>query len=256
MKKILKWVGFILLALFVIAFFTNRDESNEKLSNTKMALTNNMQQAIAIMFQDDIDLSLEGKKSLIPNDYIHITAKELEKIYANNEAKGDQEFYKKKIIITGTINSINSTIGNIPVINLKTNSSFSNVMLHLAKKYRNLAAELNKNQNISFACIGGGVIIGSPVLNECQPLYHTKEVLLKEQLNLVNKFINGNNNVPEYIKKAVLLTKKMSEKSNDFKICPQIDIKCFDSIINKFNSEDQSQIQEQLKLHSTGNQDK
>jgi hypothetical protein len=94
-----------------------------------------------------------------------IDAKSLFAIYEANEVAGDARFKDKRIIITGTIESINSGIGDEPTVLLKA-EQFQSV--HLDGIDKNQAATLSKGQYISAECTGGGEIIGSPLMKDCK----------------------------------------------------------------------------------------
>lgn len=150
----------------------------------------------------------------------------MQQTYANNEARGDKTYKGKNIIITGVVESIDSSIGDIPVISLKTGEMFSTVRLHLTKQYRDMAADLDKNQKITLACVGDSVIIGSPRLKDCKPVSSVASKITNEQMKLVNKFIKGNNEIPNDIKQVVLLAKVLGKETSDFSQCQEIDSKC------------------------------
>lgn len=254
MKKVLKWILFAFIILIIIGIIADKSENNSdektevvKDSEQKIAITTKEHQMVELLINNDVTSSLNGGKSMLATNYIQITAKELQKVYASNEARGDKNYKDKNIIITGIVKSIDSSIGDIPVISLKTDDMFNAVRLNLAKKYRSIAADLDKNQKVTFACVGDGVIIGSPTLTDCKPVPSEVSKITNDQMKLVNKFIKGDNKIPNDIKKIVLMVKLLGQETNDFAQCQEININCMnesEKLLSKMNKE---KLQEKMK---------
>lgn len=246
MNKILKWVLVVIVVLIVIGVIAGKDKdgsiSNPKneavnVSEQKITLSEKEYKVVEMMINDDVIASLNGDSSTVKTDYISLSAKELQQSYASNEARGDKNYKGKNIIITGIVESIDSRFGDIPVIRLKTGEMFSNVMVNLAKKYRDIAVDVDKNQKVTLACIGDGIIIGSPTLKECMPVSTVVSKITNEQMGLVNKFIKGSHDVPDFTKMIVLATKIMGKTTNDFTQCKEINSQCLNDAAKAINSE-------------------
>ncbi|MCX2589726.1 hypothetical protein BBX45_11195 [Proteus mirabilis] len=255
MKKVLKWVLIIFVVLIVIGIIAGKDEGGSdkkpeavKSSEQKIAMTDKEYKMAELLINDDVMTSLNGNDSQVTTDYIRVTAREMQQTYASNEARGDKTYKGKNIIITGIIESIDSSIGDIPVVSLKTGEMFSNVRLHLAKQYRDMAADLDKNQKITLACVGDSVIIGSPGLKDCKPVSSVVSKITNEQMKLVNKFIKGNNEVPNNIKQIVLFTKMLGRETGDFSQCQEINSKCMNESVKVLKNIDKEKLQEEAKL--------
>lgn len=100
---------------------------------------------------------------------IEISAGELFANYEANEVAADRNFKGQALKVTGTVQSIDSGLGDGATVNLSTGDEygFNNVMADGDDGFDDQAAQLSKGQKITLNCVGGGEIIGSPVLREC-----------------------------------------------------------------------------------------
>jgi hypothetical protein len=53
------------------------------------------------------------------------------------------------------------------IVRLTSGQTFMNVMANVKDSQKSAAAGLVKRQRVSVRCIGGGRVVGSPVLNDC-----------------------------------------------------------------------------------------
>lgn len=247
-KKFLKWGGVFFICVLGAGIFSELDSSGENgvPSGQKIPVTDKEYELMTVMIRDDVASAIHGE-GIIDIGYIHVTARNLQKDYANNEARGDQLYHKKKIIIDGVVDSISSSIGNTPVVHLSSGSSFNNVMVYFTKKSTGIAASLNKRDRVSFGCIGDGVLIGSPVLKQCQTLADLEGELVKDQMKLVNQYIKGKDNVPDAIKFVVTVVKKMGEKTDEFSACTELNLNCLETALKSLSKDDIEQVKKELE---------
>ncbi|WP_350305177.1 OB-fold protein [Photorhabdus viridis] len=240
MKKVLKWIGIIFVVLIVIGIIADNDDekptekvsvsSGESKSNKSISLSQKEAEFINVAIEDDANVAFEGGDSMFKPDIIFVTASELQNDYSANEARGDKTYKDKNLVITGMVSSIDSSIGDIPVVTLKTNDMFNRVHVRFKKQYRDAAIDLNKNQKVAFFCKGDGVIIGSPTVSDCTPVDVAKSDFINQQKQYVNKAIDGDKSVPNDIKTIIMFAKVAGEKTNDFANCSKIDKKCVNSV--------------------------
>lgn len=90
--------------------------------------------------------------------------------YKNNEVKADRIFKENYIEIKGKVSSIDSDITDSAVIRLssKNDYEFTTVMASGDKDFQEKAIDLDKGQMVTLQCIGGGEIVGNPILNNCK----------------------------------------------------------------------------------------
>lgn len=103
-----------------------------------------------------------------PEKPLAISAGRLYEAYDANEVAADQKYKGKVLAVAGTVQSVDKDAFNNIVIDLKSANQFMPIRAYLEKKYEADAASLSKGQSITFVCTGGGKIVGSPVLRDCQ----------------------------------------------------------------------------------------
>lgn len=97
-------------------------------------------------------------------DALQVDARMLYAAYDANEVAADQQFKGKRLRVTGTVEAIDSGIGDEPVVRLSA-GSFQSV--HVQGLAAATAASLAKGQQITVVCTGDGEVIGSPMLEDC-----------------------------------------------------------------------------------------
>lgn len=102
-------------------------------------------------------------------NYLQTTATKMINTYKNNEVRADNIYKDTHIEVTGIVSSIDSDLSNNAVINLasKNEYEFNFVMASGDLDFQKKATSINKGQIITLRCIGGGEVIGNPILNEC-----------------------------------------------------------------------------------------
>ncbi|NUP06613.1 MAG: hypothetical protein HOW73_11210 [Polyangiaceae bacterium] len=95
-----------------------------------------------------------------------VTAKELIDAYKKNEIAADEKYKGKKLEISGTIESIDSDFSNEPVIRIGSGELFESVACRGVSKKK--AADLNKGDKITLACLGDGEMLGQPQMEKCE----------------------------------------------------------------------------------------
>lgn len=104
------------------------------------------------------------QSSSIDAEAIAVTAEQLYKDYDANEISADAKYKGKPLLITGTVQSIESDITDDPVVALSADL-FG--FVHLQGIDKASATSLSKGQKITAACTGGGEVMSFPTANEC-----------------------------------------------------------------------------------------
>lgn len=203
-------------------------------STAAIKLSDNEMVALQAMVIDTIKSSLNGGAKVQDYGYLPVTAQEMFKVYSANEARGDKLFKDKKIIISGTIESISSSIGDVPIVSLKSGDMIRMVHVDFARKYRELAADLNKNQKVSFACVGGTVVIGMPSVKECKPIGAVVAELAKEKMSGLNEFIKNPKKDDNENAQLLAITRLSSKATNDFQSCKPDNLPCIAKQIDAY----------------------
>ncbi|MET0888810.1 MAG: hypothetical protein ABWY09_01615 [Stenotrophomonas maltophilia] len=95
---------------------------------------------------------------------IEVTAQQLHQDYEANEIAADAKYKGKTLLISGTVESIESDFMDKPTVHL-TVGDFAWVQLSGISK--DVAASLSKGARITAQCKGAGEVIGFPAASDC-----------------------------------------------------------------------------------------
>jgi hypothetical protein len=98
---------------------------------------------------------------------IEVKASALFEEYQSNEARADAIYKGKKLHVIAKLNSIDKDFMDNIVLSLATSNEFMPVRATLDDSQKQQAINLNKGTKITLLCTGNGMIVGSPVLDEC-----------------------------------------------------------------------------------------
>ena len=145
MKKIVKWIVIIVIALFIIGLIFGSDDAETTKTST----------------------SSETVAEAPTETATPVTAQEIFEAYDNNEVAADQQYKDKPLLVTGTVSGISSDFMDDAQVQLATSNEFMDVMASGDDTFNSAAATLSKGQKITMLCQGGGEVVGSPMLSEC-----------------------------------------------------------------------------------------
>lgn len=97
-----------------------------------------------------------------------VDAKTLFKDYKENEVKADGKYKGKNLLVTGTVDSIESGIGDEANLMLKTGNDFEFVNATMDDSQKAKAGEIKKGAKVKLNCVSDGEIMGSPMLKDCK----------------------------------------------------------------------------------------
>ena len=149
MKKFLKWIGIVVIALIVLGFIgamLGDDTDGATTSDTKPSDTT----------------AVESNETALP-----VTAQQLFDAYDSNEVAADKQYKGKLLQIDGKVASIDSGLTDSAQVQLATSNDFMSVTATGDEAFDDAAAGLSKNQSVSLLCRGEGEIIGSPMVGDC-----------------------------------------------------------------------------------------
>jgi putative nucleic acid binding protein len=186
MNKLIKWpligLGVFIGFGFVGVAIDRNDSVDAKLNkNTTIQingkpfeLTEKEVNLMVNMMKEDLRNYAEGSKSLVGetlfknNPITIISSATLQFDYNRNEVSADMKYKDKNLIVSGVVISIDRGIGENYSISLNgTNDSFLRPTASMAKGQKNYLASLSKGQKIKLYCEGKGMMLGSPVLDDC-----------------------------------------------------------------------------------------
>ncbi|MEX9216264.1 hypothetical protein AB7W40_19615 [Providencia rettgeri] len=221
-------------------------------AESAIELSNNEKEILNSIINEDIEYRVTGNDAALAPDIIYISANDMRDIYSKNEARGDKKFKGKDIIINGVVDRIQSGIGDIPQVHLKTKDKFHGVVLSFSKDYQDIPIDLDKNQKVSFYCKGGSVIVGSPTLKNCAPVEVAKEKIKNDIDNQIQYALKNPSKADDKQAKLISLVKYISDKSNDMNECKNKDINCFETLIEKYSKQKNANEELMEKAKSLG----
>ncbi|WP_454691161.1 OB-fold protein [Achromobacter aloeverae] len=126
------------------------------------------QAALKQLAQDDRQSFSRGGVSILGDflGIVNVTAAQASEVYQENEVAGDQKFLGKKVLITGTLRSINSGLGNSPYL-VFDSRAIAGPQAHFDKAQIERIAKLKKGQKVVVYCQGAGAIGGTPMFKPC-----------------------------------------------------------------------------------------
>lgn len=217
---------------------------------------------IKIMIVDDIKTFTDGGDSSFEDEYKSdsrfdslktVPAEEILKTYSENEVRGDKYYKNKNLVVSGTIKSIDSGIGDEPYIIFTTKNkySFSAVQAHFVKDEHDKLIELNKGQKIEISCVGGGEVAGSPMLKQCRFFDKNKIIndIIDSYFSQIDKLKAGEiDDVSPAMRQLAFMTAVLFKATNNFTACKdKIEIKCVEKVAGKISKKDKDKYVSELK---------
>lgn len=106
-------------------------------------------------------------RTTAPRQTIGVAAEQLYADYQANEVRADERYKGKRLLVGGKVQSIDkSAFGDI-VIKLATPSAMRWVHATMKDSERPSASRLSKGDAVTVLCLGFGMALGSPILDEC-----------------------------------------------------------------------------------------
>lgn len=159
MKKLLKWIALIFVALVVIGVIADSLKSPEQ----KAADAAKSAQAAEQRAEQERQQAIQEAASL-PT----VTAHDIAVAYAENTVAADQKFKGKKFKVSGTVSDINTDFSGDPYLTLRGGvNQFMEPHFGFDKAALNQLASLKKGSKVTLVCTGRGDIAKTPMSGEC-----------------------------------------------------------------------------------------
>lgn len=139
MKKVFKWIGIVFVALIVIGIIATPKKKDGVAAETKIEPT-----------------------------IVVTSAGELARAYHDNTVAADQKFKGKTLQISGTIDSIGTSIGGSPYITLRGGvNQFMEPQLSFERAELDALAKVKVGQKVTAICLGTGDMAKKPMADDC-----------------------------------------------------------------------------------------
>jgi hypothetical protein len=223
MKKDIRRPSIVIFLLFVVLSFSScgKSDSSNTISQKGYRLQSQELAVLDALLKNESDVFLEGGDGFLFEDFLPVSASKVASEYEKNQVSADQKYFKKHLIVTGRILSINSGLGNEPYIVLQGGNPFLSPQIHFDRNYDiNKIASLKKGQKVIFVCIGGGSIVGAPMFNKSSFANDYAAEKVAKTKSQVISFLSGDKIKSEKIKKIAIITialaKVLPDSSTNF----------------------------------------
>ena len=160
-------VSFVWLILTLIIVFapSNQTVSSSNTTAERVASVSNEQQTTTAEHAEAVETPPQEQQVTA----IEVSARQLFNAYKANEVSADRQFKNQELIVSGTVQSIESGINDGAEINFYVGDEYGIEFVTASgdENFDNNAANLSKGQQISLRCLGAGEVMGFPFLKNC-----------------------------------------------------------------------------------------
>lgn len=191
---------------YVAPTIGNEEIVDNKQNNSRLRFTDKKSKFMHLLLNDEINIYINYKDAdtfyqdiIKDRNIVKVTASKLFNDYHSNEIKADDSYRNKEIILTGTISSIDRSVGNNYFLSLSTNEIFYTVQAHFGEEYKSILAELTKGQKYTMHCMGNGMLIQSPILKNCKPIQVWIDSEVESLFFTLSRAIDSNKSIKEIL---------------------------------------------------------
>jgi hypothetical protein len=116
------------------------------------------------------DKSAQATAVVNPDGSVTVGAVRLWREYHENEVAADSRYKGKSLRVTGTLVNVERDVEGSPVLHLVSGNPIFLTMATLDRAYISAAAKLRKGDQVVVRCIGAGVTMRMPQLENCMLL--------------------------------------------------------------------------------------
>lgn len=170
MAKVISF-GWLVLSLIMVLGASPSNENSASTPTNSIATQSDSSELVQqTNTADSIEPAAEQEAVISEPQYTQISAFQLFTEYQANEVAGDRKFKGQQLLVSGTVDKVESDISNSANVHLSVGDEygFNTVIANGDSDFDNQAAELSKGQQVVLNCTGGGELIGSPVLDDCR----------------------------------------------------------------------------------------
>jgi hypothetical protein len=98
---------------------------------------------------------------------IDVDAFTLWRDYDANEVAADNAYRRKRLAVTGVVDSIEKTVFDTAYLQLRAPNPYQSTTAHMERRSLEQVAALSKGMRVTLLCTGNGRTLGSPSLADC-----------------------------------------------------------------------------------------
>jgi len=111
-----------------------------------------------------------------------VTSVQLFREYHANEVAADSKYKGQHLLVTGRVAKIRKDFTDDIVLDLMTPNQFMSAMAQIQKHDHSAAASLKRGQEVVVLCKGQGLMLGSPMLENCRIFDKTRDTINGEPI--------------------------------------------------------------------------
>jgi hypothetical protein len=111
--------------------------------------------------------ALAAEESELRASSVVVSNAQLFNDYQSNEVSADAMYKGKKLLVTGTVASIDKGPFGGLILRLATSNQFMSTMADMERSEQSQMAQLQKGERVRVLCKGRGTVLGSPSLDDC-----------------------------------------------------------------------------------------
>lgn len=157
----MKYISLLILS-FTLSLAAHAEDVKYKPDN--MQSYNNY---IDIILDNEKGAFLSGGNNLLVRDIPNINSSEAIADYKANELKANKKYKGKQIRIKTIATAIKEGIANKPYITANGKNSFENIIIYINPD-DDRYLDISKGDKVDLICEGDGVLMGSPIFDNCQ----------------------------------------------------------------------------------------
>ena len=154
MKKIIKWIFYIFIALMVIGFIVGKDKKQTAAETTT-------EQSTSSVIKD------KPVPAAPQQMVLSTTATKLFNAYEENEVAADEQMKGNLIEVSGVVQSIEKDFTDSIIIQLKTSNEFMPASMTMEDSEKSTALTLRKGKKVTITCEKMARVMGSPFGRSC-----------------------------------------------------------------------------------------
>lgn len=149
MKKFIKWIFYIFIALMVLGYIVGKNDKTEAGATSSSA-------------------SVADTQESVPQKEVFTTsARQLFKAYEENEVATDENMKGKLIAVKGVVQSIDKDFTDSIIIGLQTDNQFMPARMEMENSEKATAVALKKGQQVTVICKKMIRVMGAPSGRDC-----------------------------------------------------------------------------------------
>ncbi|WP_206860780.1 OB-fold protein [Lysobacter changpingensis] len=172
MRKLLKWIGIIVLALFAIGvvrvMLMSPEERAAEVAKAEASRAERQAEQAAKEAAAAADKTAEAQR--VADSLPAITAAEYASAYEENTVAADALYKGKQFKVTGTIEDINTDFMGDPYLTLRGTNEFSSPQFGFSKANLSALGALKRGERVTLICTGKGDIAKTAMSDECSLL--------------------------------------------------------------------------------------